>query len=150
MKLRVTACEIIVEPRGSILWKSHSSRAKMSASNREEGETPRLFTPSESTTSSKRSVLRKKLRAEKLALELKIAEQTFANEIECLRAEQQKRAKLLELQMKAEQSRLEYGFEDAIAQEEGMSNIGDIDEELSELPSDGVNDRVSRLAPENY
>ena len=85
-------------------------------------------TPSESTTSSKRSVLRKKLWAEKLALELKIAEQTYANEIECLRAEQQKRAKLLELQMKAEQSRLESEFEDAIAQEEGMSNRGDIDE----------------------
>ena len=69
----------------------------MSASNREEGETPPLFTPSESTTSSKRSVLRKKLQAEKLALELKIAEQTIANEIECLRAVQQKRARLLEL-----------------------------------------------------
>ena len=26
-----------------------------------------------------------------------------------------------------------------------MSNKGDIDEELSELPSDGVNDRISRL-----
>ena len=64
----------------------------MSASNRGEGETPRLFTPSESTTSSKRSVLRKKSLAEKLVLELKIAEQTFANEIECLRAEQQQRA----------------------------------------------------------
>ena len=47
--------------------------------------------------------------------------------------------------MKAEESRLEYEFEDAIAQEEGMSNKGDIDEELSELPSDGVNDRVSCL-----
>ena len=117
----------------------------MSASNREEGETPPLFTPSESTTSSKRSVLRKKLQAEKLALELKIAEQTFANEIECLRAVQQKRARLLELQKKAEESRLEYEFEDAIAQEEGMSNKGDIDEELYELPSDGVDDRVSRL-----
>ena len=104
----------------------------MSTLNREEGETPWLFTPSESTTSSKRSVLRTKLRAEKLALELKIAEQTFANEIECPRAEQQKRAKLLELQMKTEKSRLEYEFEDAIAQEEGMSNIGGIDEELSE------------------
>ena len=117
----------------------------MSASDREEGETPPLFTPSESTTSSKRSVLRKKLQAEKLALELKIAEQTFANEIECLRAVQQKRARLLELQKKAEESRLEYEFEDAIAQEEGMSNKGDIDEELYELPSDGVDDRVSRL-----
>ena len=86
-----------------------------------------------STTSSKCSVLRKKLRAEKLALELKIAEQTFANEIECLRAEQlQKRAKLWERQKRAEESRLEYKFEDAIAQEEGMSNKDDIDEELNE------------------
>ena len=100
----------------------------MGASIREQGETPRLLTPSESTTSSKRSVLRKKLRAEKLALELKTAQQMFANEIECQRAEQQKRAKLLELQMKAEQSRLESEFEDAIAQEEDMSNRGDIDE----------------------
>ena len=53
--------------------------------------------------------------------------------------------KLLELQKKADESRLEYEFEDAIAQEEGMSNKGDIDEELNELPLDGVNDRVSRL-----
>ena len=128
--------KFIIELGGTILWKSHSSghssRVEMSASNREEGEIPPMFTPSESTTSSKRSVLRKKLRAEKLALELKIAEQTFANEIECLRAEQQKRARLLELQKKAEESRLEYEFEDAIAQEEGMSNKGDIDEELYE------------------
>ena len=87
----------------------------MSASNIGEDETLRLFTPSESTISSKRSVLKKKLRAEKLAHELKIAEQTFANNIECLRAEQQ-RAKLSELQKKAEESRLEYEFEDAIAQ----------------------------------
>ena len=99
----------------------------------------------QSTTSSTRSVLRKKLQAEKLALELKIAEQSFATEIECLRAEQQQRAKLLQLQKKAEESRLEYEFEDAIAQEEGMSNKGDTDEELNELPLDGVNDRVSRL-----
>ena len=117
----------------------------MSALNKGENKTPRLFTPSESTTSSKRSVSRKKLQAEKLALELKIAEETFANEIEFLRAEQQQRAKLLELQKKAEESRLEYEFEDAIAQEEGMSNKGDIDEELNELPVDGVNDQVSRL-----
>ena len=96
----------------------------MSASNRGEHKTPRLFTPSESTTSSKRSVLRKKLQAEKLALELKTAELTFANEIECLRAEQEQRAKLLELQKKAEESRLEYEFEGAIAQEEGLSNKG--------------------------
>ena len=89
----------------------------MSAPNRED-ETPGLFTPSESTTSSKHSLLRKKLQAEKLALELKIAEQTFANEIECLRAKQQQRAKLLKLQKKAEESRLEYEFEDAIAQED--------------------------------
>ena len=98
--------------------KIHSSCIKMNASNKGENKTPRLFSPSESTNSSKRSVLRKKLQAEKLALELKIAEETFANEIEFLRAEQQQRAKLLELQKKAEESRLEYEFEDAIAQEE--------------------------------
>ena len=51
----------------------------------------------------------------------------------------------MELQKKAEESRLEYEFEDAIAQEKGMSNKGDIDEELNELPFDGVNDRESRL-----
>ena len=117
----------------------------MSASNREEGETPQLFTSSESTTSSKRSILRKKLRAEKLALELKIAEQMFLNEIECLRAEQQNRAKLLQLQKRAEESRLEYEFKDAIVQEESMSNKGDIDEELNELPLVGVNDQVSHF-----
>ena len=87
----------------------------MSASNRGEDQTPRLFTSNESTASSKRSILRKKLQSEKLAIELKIAEQTFANEVECLWAEQQQRTKLLELQKKAEESRLEYEFEDAIA-----------------------------------
>ena len=85
------------------------------------------------------------MQSEKLAIELKIAEKTFANEIECLWAEQQQRTKLLELQKKAEESRLEYEFEDAIALEEGMSNKGDVDEELNKLPLDGVNDRVSRL-----
>ena len=36
--------------------------------------------------------------------------------------------------------KIEYEFEDAITQEEGMSNKGDINQELSELPSDNVND----------
>ena len=85
-----------------------------------------------STTSSKRSVLRKKSQAEKLALEQKMADQTFANEVESLRAEQLQRAKRLELQKKAEESRLEYDFENSITQEDGMSNKGDMDEELSE------------------
>jgi len=49
----------------------------------------------------------------------------------------------LELQKKAEESRLEQQFEDAIAQEEGMSSKGDIDEELNKLPIESVNDRVS-------
>jgi len=110
----------------------------MSPSNRGEDETPPLFTPSESTTSSKLSLLRKKLRAEKLALELKVAEQTF----ECLRAEHQQRAKLLELEEKAEESTLKYELKDAIAQEEGMSIKGDIDEELNKLPLESVNDQV--------
>ena len=117
----------------------------MSASNRGEDKTPQLFSPSVSTTSSKRSVLRKKSQAEKLALEQKMADQTFANEVESLRAEQLQRAKRLELQKKAEESRLEYDFENSITQEDGMSNKGDMDEELSEWPLDGVNDRVSRL-----
>ena len=51
----------------------------------------------------------------------------------------------MELQRKAEESRLEYEFEDAIAHEEGMPSKGNIDEELNELPLDDVNDRVSRL-----
>ena len=116
--------------------KIHSIRTKMSASNRGEDKTPQLFTPSESTTSSKRSVLRKKSQAKKLALEQKMADQTFANEIECLRAEQLQRAKRLELQKKAEESRLEYDFENSIIQEDSMSNKGDMDEELNELPLD--------------
>ena len=111
-------------------------------------ETPRLFTSNESTSSSRSSkffILRKKMEADKLALEVKLAEQKFADEIECLRAEQQQRAKILELKKKAEELRLEYEFEDAIAQEEGMSNNNDVDKELNELPVDDMSDRVSRL-----
>ena len=40
---------------------------------------------------------------------------------------------------------MEYEFEDAIAQEEGMSIKGDIDEELNKLPVESVNDQVLRL-----
>ena len=62
-----------------------------------------------------------------------------------MRAQQQRQAKLLELKKNAEESKLEYELEDALAQEEGMSNNGDSDKELSELSIDSVNDRVSRL-----
>lgn len=89
-------------------------------------ETPRLFTSNESTSSSRSSkffILRKKMEADKLALEVKLAEQKFADEIECLRAEQQQRAKILELKKKAEELRLEYEFEDAIAQEAQVCRI---------------------------
>ena len=90
--------------------------------------------------------MRKKLQAEKLALELKIAERECEDEIKLLRAEAQQRAKLLELKKKAEESRLEYQYEDAIAREERLSNNGDLnDKELSELPIDSLHDRVSRL-----
>ena len=58
------------------------------------------------------------------------------------------RSKAFGTSKKGEESRLEYDFEDAIAQEEGMLNKGDIDEELNKLPLNGVNDRVSRLDPE--
>ena len=53
---------------------------------------------------------------------------------------------MLELRKKAEVSKLEYEFEDALAKEDFVSNNADIiDEQLSELPVDSVNDRVSRL-----
>lgn len=84
------------------------------------------------------------MEAEKLALEVKLAEQKFADEMECLRAERQQRAKILELKKKAEELRLEYEFEDAIAME-GMSNNSDVDKELLKLPVDDMSDRVSRL-----
>lgn len=105
-------------------------------------QTPPLFTSSESTTLSKSSILKKKF-------ELKIAEQKCEEEIEFLRAEARRPAELLELKKKAEESRLEYLYEDALAQDErtGMSVNGDIKDhkELRELPIDSVNDRVSRL-----
>ena len=116
-----------------------------SGSNKRREETPRLFTSGESVASSRASILQKKFQADKLALEVEIAEQQIANEIEYKRAEQQLRGKLLELKKKAEESRLEYKLVDALAQEEGTSNHGDISEELNELPVDGVNDRVLRL-----
>ena len=65
-----------------------------------------------------------------------------------MQAEQQQPAKLLELQKKAQESRLEYEFEDAIAQEEGMLSKGDGDEELNKLPLESVNNWVSHLDQE--
>jgi len=85
------------------------------------------------------------MEADKLAPELKLAEQKFVHEIVCLRAEQQQRAKILELKKKAEELRLQYEFEDAIAQEESMPNNNDVDKKLNELPVDDMSDRVSRL-----
>ena len=53
---------------------------------------------------------------------------------------------VLELRKKAGESKLEFEFEDALAKEDFVSNSVDIiDEELSELPVDSVNDRVSHL-----
>ena len=108
-----------------------------------------MFTSKGSTSSSKSSkssILRKKLQAEKLALELKIAEKKCEEEIKLFRAEAERRVVVLELRKKAEESKLEYEFEDALAKEDFVSNNANIiDEELSELPVDSVNDRVSRL-----
>lgn len=64
------------------------------------------------------------------ALEVKIVEQKFTDEMECLRAEEQQGAKILELKKKAEELRLECECVDATAQEEGMSNNSDIDKEF--------------------
>ena len=53
---------------------------------------------------------------------------------------------MLELREKAEESKLEYELEDALAKEYFVSNNADIiDEKLSELPVDNVNNRVSRV-----
>ena len=111
-------------------------------------KTPRLFSSNESTVSSKSSILKKKLQAEKLALELKIGEQQCGEQIPLMRTEALQRKKLLEIKKKAEESKLEYEYEDAMAQEECLSNDSPKDDkELSELPIDSVNDRVARLIP---
>ena len=121
----------------------------MSGKSESRQETPVLFTSKGSTSSSKSSkssILRKKLHAEKLALELKIAEQKCQEEIKLFRAEAERRTVVLELRKKADESKLEYEFEDARAKDDFVSNNADIiDEELSELPVDSVDDRVSRL-----
>ena len=73
------------------------------------------FCSDESTVSSRSSILKKKLQAEKLALELKIAKQQCKEEIQLMCAEALQRKKPLEMKKKAEESNLEYEYEDAIA-----------------------------------
>ena len=108
-------------------------------------ETPRLYSSDESTVSSKSSNLKKKLQAEKLALELKIAEQQCEEEIQLMGAEALQRKKLLEIKKTTGESKLEYEYEDAMAQEECLSNNSPKDdEELSGFPIY----RVARLDPD--
>ena len=102
---------------------------QMSGKSEPREQRPVLFTSKGSTSSSKSSkssILRKKLQAEKLALELKIAEQKCEEEIKLFRAESERRAVVLELRKKAEESKLEYEFEDALAKEDFVSNNADI------------------------
>ena len=107
-------------------------------------KTPKLFSSGDSTVSSKSSIFKKRLQAEKFALELKIAEQQCEDEIWLIHAEALQRKKLLEIKKKAEESKLEYEYEDAMAQEDCLSNNSSRDEkELSELPIDSVKDRVA-------
>ena len=110
----------------------------MSGKSEPREQTPVLFTSKGSTNSSKSSkisFLRKKLQAEKLALELKIAEQKCDEEIKLFRAEAERRQVVLELRKKAEESKLEFEFEDALAKEDFVSNSADIiDEELRPDP----------------
>ena len=91
----------------------------MSGKSEPREQTPVLFTSKGSTSSSKSSkssILRKKLEAEKLSLELKIAEQNCQEEIKLFRAEAERRAVVFrQLRKKAEESKLEYEFEDAHA-----------------------------------
>ena len=77
----------------------------MSGKSEPREKTPVFFTSKGCTSSSKSSessILRKKLQAEKLALELKIAEQKCEEEIKLFRAEAERRAVVLELRKKAE------------------------------------------------
>ena len=63
----------------------------------------------DSTVSSKRTILKKKLQVEKLALQLKIAKQQCEDEMWLIRAETLQCKKLLEINKKAKESKLEYG-----------------------------------------
>jgi len=65
---------------------------------------------------SKSSIPKKKLRDEKLALELKIAERQCEDELRVIRAEVLQRKKLLEIRKRAEESKLEYEYENVMAQ----------------------------------
>ena len=117
----------------------------MSVSNGKRDQTLKLFPSSESTRTSKASkssFLRKKLQAEKLAPELKIAEQECEEEIRLLRVEAKRHAELLELEKTAEEKKLEVDYADALVIKD--SNHID-DKDLAELPTDSVEDRVSRL-----
>ena len=90
--------------------------------------------------------MRKKLQAEKLALELKIAEERCEEEIKLYRVEAERRATVLALRMRIEEMKLECEYEEALAKEDcGSDNENIIDEELSKLSFDSVNDRESRL-----
>ena len=107
----------------------------------------KLFPASESTSSSKASkssILRKNVQVEKLALELKIAKQKCEEEIRLLCFEAERRTELLELKRRAEKTKFEVAYEDALAIED--SDHGDIDDiNLAGLPVDSVEGRVSRL-----
>ena len=77
----------------------------------------KLFPASESTSSSKASktsILRKNVRVEKLALELKIARQKCEEEIRLLCFEAERRTELLELKRRAEKTKFEVAYEDAL------------------------------------
>ena len=97
--------------------------------------------------SSKSSTLKNILYTEKLALELKIAEEKCEEEIRLLCVEAERRAELLELKRRTKEAKLEVAYEDALAIED--SNHGDIDDkDLAGLPVDSVEDRFLTLTSE--
>ena len=79
-------------------------------------KTRKLFSLDDSTVFSKSSIPKKKLRDEKLALELKIAERQCEDELRVIRAEVLQRKKLLEIRKRAQESKLEYEYENVMAQ----------------------------------
>ena len=123
---------------------------EMSVSNGKRDQTMKLFPSSESTSTSKASkssILRKKLQAGKLALELKIAKEKCEQEIRLLCTEAERHAELLELKRRAEEAKLEVANEDVLAIEDSNHGHND-DKDLAVLPVDSVEGRSFTLTSE--
>ena len=121
--------------------------SKMSCEDERKGQTPLLFTSKESmasSKSSKNSILRNKLQAEKLVLEINIAEEKCEDKIKLIRAEAERRATFSALRKRAQELKIECEYEEALAKDDCVSdNEIIIYEEVRKLLFHSVNGRVS-------